>query len=214
MSIQDRASKTHRLQAGVWLVLLLLAIGLGLVLLHRVAINNGTLPQEIKLLELMTASGTVGAVIVALWLSFVQRREQALANAAVAELFQRMLVGNILAAWSDLLLLREVCARTDLDGLRQYLRSARAGLYFDALHAHIEKSTTLPHADLVVVANIYGYIQLIEHETRAWHRMGQQDDDLESLARLVQTTAQLFATFANTPWIRSELPRWDRDVAS
>ncbi|AZY51008.1 hypothetical protein C0J09_14515 [Bordetella avium] len=212
MNMKAQETGHSRAQAWGWLTLLVLALGLGLLLLERIFDSSLGLSQEVKFLEVMTASGTVGAVVVALWLSFVQARKEQRKEAAVAELFQRMLVGNILAAWSDLTLLHTAAVQRDLPGLEQYLRSARAGFFFDALQAHVDKATTLSHTDLVAVANIYGALQVIDHEVRVWRRMTGVEADLDSLTRIVQTIEQLFQTFDSIPWIRRALPRRDADL--
>ncbi|QIM73550.1 hypothetical protein EYB34_11225 [Bordetella trematum] len=190
-----------------WVVLLVLAVVLGGMLVAWVAGSRDGLLQEIKLLEVMTASGTVGAVVVALWLSSVQDRKDRLKQAAVAELFRRMLVGNILAAWSDLQTLRMACARSDLDGLKTYLRGPRAGFSFDALDGHVEKATALDHPDLVVVAEIYSHLQVITHEGRVWRGLLAGQEDLDSLTRIVGAIEKLFSLFEATPWISASLPR-------
>nr|WP_249364023.1 hypothetical protein [Bordetella trematum] len=177
------------------------------MLVAWVAGSRDGLLQEIKLLEVMTASGTVGAVVVALWLSSVQDRKDRLKQAAVAELFRRMLVGNILAAWSDLQTLRMACARSDLDGLKTYLRGPRAGFSFDALDGHVEKATALDHPDLVVVAEIYSHLQVITHEGRVWRGLLAGQEDLDSLTRIVGAIEKLFSLFEATPWISASLPR-------
>lgn len=126
--------------------------------------------QGVSILDVMTAFGTVGAVLVALYVSFGESRAKTLQRLSRSDLYRGMLVSGMAGVWDSVVEIYNLIEALNEDCLSQQralrlknISNQSNDIFFvDALVDHIAMAESLPAQEMQRVTSLHGYMKMLQ----------------------------------------------------